>query len=381
MGNISGYPSLDSISLFEDLNYEKINRVSNMTMIFVDKEEGFNYMLADGVVGLGLESKNIQLNDTNRSLIQNNLINEYYKQGLISLPRFSLYLSSTPRVDSKLYIGDFSKATLLSPLYQQMVYCDTPKKFKQWGCQMDYIEVNKTKYNLNSNAYIDSGSTYLTIPVGDFKFIKNYVLDSATENDSDCKLSESGQILCKCSSPYIFPNITLFLDSSPFTIITSEIIDYFPNLAYQCRFEAFVDLNNFYTWTLGITAIKNALFSFDITNRRIGFVQSAKEMNNLINKDNILIEPSDNVDSKLGYFFALIFIIIIIFGLMKFSTSENNRSDSFNYGNLEDKQKIELIKNKFNTDEYDYDDVNKINLNINHNKKDEKLLEMKDIEK
>jgi hypothetical protein len=334
-----------------------------MKFLLVNEASGFHHIIADGAIGLGLS----HLNDTTSSEkssekteSHNNFIYQLYSQGYIKQPKFSLYLSSKAAFDSKLFIGDFSQGTILSSIYKQMNYCQVSKKTSEWTCETDGIKVNNKKVPLESFITFDSGRPHTKIPVTDYKIVKKYLID---ETNSNCILGEEDHIECECKNPQDFPDLHITFGINQFIIKTSELIDYQPNSKYQCRFEIRIDKENYDTWVLGTSAMRNTLWSFDINSRKIGFVQNPKDINNIISRNDIIISSSDESDTKLGYLFALIFIIIILFAVIKCANGEGfmgMRSSSFNFSNHEDKQKMELIKNKFNTDEYDYDELKTI---------------------
>ncbi len=307
----------------------------------------FNNFKASGILGLGLAESNSEYS---------NFVTELHKQGVISAPKFGFYLSSSDQVNSKFFFGDFSFGTLLSPFFKLMEFCQVGTTETKWSCDITRLEINRNRRDVTSKFVIDTASSYLYVPMADFKLIKKFYVDSAK---TECKRNEINQLLCKCKDPSIFPDLNIYINNDAFTIKSNDIIDYFPDLSYQCRFELIIDENNDDTWTLGTAALKNTLFSFDFNTRKIGFLQSSEEVKKLMVKDNFIIQEPDNTDSKIIYIFCLGFILVIVGALMKFANNQSfvprTRSDSFDYENVEDKKTVELIKNKFNDEEYDYD--------------------------
>jgi hypothetical protein len=323
-----------------------------------------NSLKADGVIGLGFPDP--------KHPEYSNFITQLQNQGVIPLPKFSLYFSSSNLVESKLFIGDFSQGTLLSPFYKQMSYCQVDKSDYKWGCNLQQIEVNKNKREVSSKLNIDSGSSFLTIPIADFQIIKKFLIDNTK---AECIRNESNQLLCKCANPTIFPDIHLIVGASNlFTIQTQKIINYYPALTYQCRFAIIIDMDNDDTWTLGTSVLANSLFSFDMNARKIGFIQNNIELHNLMRKDTLILPPSEDQDGKIVYVFVLGAILLILYATVKFANEgkfmSSKRSNSFDYSNMEDKKRVEMLKNKFNEEGYDFDDVNNFeNKKSTNNKK------------
>jgi hypothetical protein len=309
-----------------------------------NEHDSLQYVKADGVIGLGLFDQK----DTN-------FVNELYRKGIISAPKFSFYFSSGSFLDSKLYLGDFYYNTPISPVYKQLNYCKVSSNLNKWGCEINSIHIGKTILPIVSNLIIDTGSTNVVVPISDFKIIKKYVLDSV---HAECVRSETNQLLCKCDSPNIFPNIKLYVgpQKNLFEIKTLDLIEYTPSVHYQCRFHILVEMDNLDTWTIGTAAMKNLFLSFDIATKKIGFSQNPKNIEAYINQPYIVdIEPQDS--NKIGYIFTLFFLFLTMFFIYRCANNENfmNRSNSFGNDDQDDNKKMELIKNQFNNDEYDYD--------------------------
>lgn len=304
-----------------------------------------------------------------------NLISELYKQGVISSTKFAFYFSSSKYLDSKLYLGDFSFGTPISPLFKELTYCNVGNNFNQWGCELSSISVNKNNIQIQSNFMIDTGSSFIKIPISDFKVIKRHLFDAT---GSECIYGEKNQLYCKCDNPSIYPNIKVYVEKNLFEINTKDLIDYLPDSQFKCRFSILIDMENLYTWVIGTSALKNTFLSFDLNSRKLGFVQNPNNIEAYVSQPYI-IEREISVENKIGYIFAFAFLLLLMFGLYrcandeKFINGKIDRSESISPNDEDDKKKMQLIKNKFNTEEYDYD----INLEIKNNTK---YFEMKEIE-
>ena len=355
MGNVSGMISAETFNFIEDETLQL--NTNNTNFLLVNNQNGFDNFKADGLVGLNVH------NTPNKK----NLIFQLYEQGHIALPRYSLYLSSTSG-DSRLYIGDYSQNTAISNLYRQMNYCQVGKGENSWSCNINEIEINKKKIPVESKITIDSGISYLIIPISDFKIIKKQIID---ETKSDCIFNENHQLLCRCENPEIFPNIKLKIEGNYFNINLSKLIDFFPKLAYSCRFEIFVDMNNFDNWIFGTNIMKDTIFSFDLNSRKLGFNQNP-DLKSLINKENLIIYNDDKGEPKIGYILAIVFIILLLFAIIKCANndkfmlgSSNNKSDSFELGNMDDMNKLASLKKNLNNT--DFENFNYKNFNDSKN--------------
>jgi hypothetical protein len=338
MGNVSGTLGTETFRFTEDDSPKLVS--NNTNFLLVKHQNGFESFKADGLIGL-----NIHNNPNKKNIIYN-----LYEQGQISSPRYSLYLSSGS--ESRLYIGDYSQNTVISSLYRQMNYCSVGKKEYNWSCNISGIEVNKKSYFVESKFTLDSGISYLIIPISDFKIIKKQIIE---ETNSDCIFNENHQLLCRCSSPDIFPDLRLKTADgySPFEIKLNKLIDFFPKLTYSCRFEIFVDMNNYDNWILGANVMRDTLFSFDIASRKIGFYQNP-DVKAFVNKENLIVYSEENGDFKIGYAFALIFVFLLLYSLIKCSNNEKfmsgfdkkNSNDSFELDGLggEKENKMDLLK-------------------------------------
>jgi hypothetical protein len=297
-----------------------------MTYLIRKDNEGYKNFNEDGVLGLGLDGEKEF----------SNVIDELHKNKFISLSRYSLFLSDD---DSKILYGDFSTSSNIGFIYKQMGYCDA-----EYGkCKVSGIEINKKNINIDSYAIFDTMTPFLTIPVADFKIFRKGVL-----NEADCSLNQQHQVLCKCTENK-FNDVKLHIGNHPFTIKTQNIVKIFPDQEYQCRFDAFVDMESYDTWILGTNVLKDSLLSFDVVGNKIGFIQNTRGLNSLLVKEEFFTEyKEDTGDSKLGYIVAVVIIIILMYGLVNFAQNKIK---------IEQKPEnnMELIPNKFNSDRYDFD--------------------------
>jgi hypothetical protein len=288
-----------------------------------DKFKNFN---EDGVLGLGFPENEFS-----------NVINELHKNKFIGLDRYSLFLADD---DSKILYGDFSTSSNIGFIYKQMGYCGAT----DGKCEVSAIEINKKQVNIDSYVIFDTATPYLIMPVTDFKIFRKGIL-----GESDCVLNEQHQILCKCLENK-FNDIKLIISNHPFVIKIERLVRFFADQEYQCRFDAFVDMQSYDTWLLGTNVLKDSLISFDLNGKKIGFIQNTKGLNSLLVKEEFFTEyQEDTGDSKFGYIVAVVVIILIMYGLVNFAQNKMTTQP----GVREDD--VELIPNKFNTERYDFD--------------------------
>jgi hypothetical protein len=330
--------------LIKNFHFLLINRVENKTN-------------SSGMLGLNLKP----VNENN-----NNFISQLYETGHITSQKFSIYFSEKM---SKIFLGDYSEGTTISSIYRLMSYCKVADKANNWECDLNSIDINKFSINSGSKLKIDTGIDELVVPLIDYKIVKKQLMDSVK---SECIRNEKNKLSCKCDNPNIFPNLVLYISNNPFVISLKDLIEFNSKASYQCNFNILIDLENEDTWVLGKSVLTNTLMSFDQSKRKIGFIQNPKGLESLLN-GNIIIYANDQNDSKIGFIFFLVFLLVLVFGLFKCANNEKFFSrKSLNPDDQEDRMKIELIKNRFNTEEYDYDDMKPKG-------KENKYVEMKEV--
>jgi len=210
MGNATGTVASDDFSFSQDETIPM--NANNTNFLLVTHQNGFENIKAEGLIGLNLHN----------TPTKKNIIYRLYEQGQISSPRFSLFLSSGS--DSRLYIGDYSQNTAISGLYRQMRFCGVERKSSNWSCAVSALEINKKLFPIESKFTLDSGISYLIIPISDFKIIKRQIIE---ETNSDCIFNENHQLLCRCSSPDIFPDLKLKTEGGSFEIKLNKLIDFY----------------------------------------------------------------------------------------------------------------------------------------------------------
>jgi hypothetical protein len=252
IGFVKGTFSSESVYVNDDIY------VQNLQFLLVDHEVQLAGTVADGVLGLGID---LEGND------HNSFVMLLYGQGKISRPAFTFYISESRR-DSRLYIGDITENTHVSSLINsRMQFCDVNIRSRYWMCSATYISVENNDNNnkINGKSYprltttsskviFDTGTSYLIVPANDFMALLPNFLDGAYNRT--CGLTPMMQFICKCNSPDEFGDIVISFANSRFVIKTKDIIQYFPTLEFQCRFELIVDIQMMDAWILGDSVLK-----------------------------------------------------------------------------------------------------------------------------
>lgn len=289
--------------------------------LVVNYESQLEGTIADGVLGLGFEFEG----DT-----RNSFIYTLYEQGQIKKPQFSFYLTDS-KIDSRLYIGDISENTALESIFSQMSSCDVKEKSHYWQCGIQSISISNdakkptpesenqdyhnSTYSLPSNfqsssqVIFDTGTSYVIIPAFDFINILPHFIDRALENI--CGVTPYFQFICKCKSPQDFDNIILnFSDNNKFVIFTENLVEYYPTLEYQCRFELIVDVFMMDAWILGDSVLRHTLITFDLENKKINYLQDL----NRLSEENVL-GNNEAVGRRGSDYFMYILIIIMVISI------------------------------------------------------------------
>lgn len=339
IGYVSGKYIQDNVYIAKDMGVE------GLKFLIIDYEDKLAGTIADGVLGLGVETDG----DINNSFIQ-----MLYKQGKIKQPSFSFFLTETKK-DSRLYIGDIKENPYLSDIFSHMTYCSVSNHSHYWQCDLNEISLlrkdigddlingvnntdnkfEETKEEINatfittSKVIFDTGTSYLIVPALDFL----YMIPAITERalDKKCGLTPYFQLICKCLSPKHFDDILLNIGGNNFKIQTENIIEFYPTLEYQCRFELIVDIFMMDAWILGDNVLRYTLLTFDMLEKRIGYIQDINSISDEVvlstDEDDLNVGTSNN-SMKIWYFLGFIFVFTVIFYIVRWVSNINTDSSS-----------------------------------------------------
>lgn len=339
--------------------------VKNFQFLLVNNETNIDRLVSDGVLGL-----NIGENESA------SFITQLYKQKVIKTQKFSFYLSDSSR-DSSFILDDISEYNFFHQIYKKMNFCSVRVYSNNWECEMRSILIEKEEIIVNSKVSFDTGTSYIVIPAMNFMQLKPKLIDHV---NTTCAYTQNfNQLVCKCSSPKIFPQLKLNINGHFLELNPNNIIDYNPSLEYQCRFQIIISTEKFDHWILGDSALRGLLISFDLSKRNIGFTNEIPNFPININEElNKTVE--DHQDVKIYYIFALAFIFTGIFFLYKCANDENFFGRKIEkmlvLKKIEKKDKFEQLINEEKKDERKDNtllnlDFKNFDLNDNDHKKDE----------
>lgn len=247
----------------------------NMNFMTIHYEDKLAGTVADGVMGLGIDKEGDY---------KNSLIYSLYEDNLISSPSFSFYLTESKK-ESRLYIGDITENQYLRNTFDNIKYVNINNGSRYWESSLESITTfnrnNKTSANYtfqtSSKVIFDTGTSYLIIPAFDIIDLIPAITSKAVDNK--CALTPYMQIVCKCISPQNFDDIELTINGQTFIIRTDDIIEFYPTLEYQCRFEIIVDMFMLDGWILGDSVLRYTLLTFDMDKKRVGYIQAMDKLN------------------------------------------------------------------------------------------------------
>ena len=191
IGFVDGRTVLDSVSLNGDKKmfpqvYNKEMKVEGFKFLLVDREENLTGTMADGVMGIGVDTEGDD---------RNSFVYSLYNQNKIKDASFSFYLTSTKEI-SRLYFGDVLENEYMKKFLGKQHSCRVSSYAKYWECDITngislYQDNIEHSFNTNSKVIFDSGTSYIIIPSNDFLTIVNYF----NMNDpSLCRLNKYYQI-------------------------------------------------------------------------------------------------------------------------------------------------------------------------------------------
>lgn len=278
-----------------------------MNFISVTEEYDLESTVADGVLGLG------RIDEGNTS---NSLIYTLWEEKVINRPVFSFHLTET-RHGSKLYFGDITENEDLKYIEREMTHCYISDTALYWECKLHTLEiksntVKESHANVGSPVIFDTGTSYLIIPINDFiMLLDNFNID----NENDCAVTPYFQLICKCNSVRKYNDMLIVLDfnGAKIEIKIDDLLEFYPNMNYSCRFQIIIDTGQINAWILGDSVLKNMFISFDMENSRIGFTPYS------------MISPSGRKNDKSNrLFYLLCFLALLLTIYLLFRWTNNN---------------------------------------------------------
>jgi len=295
-GNAEGYISNDVVCIGDNLNLS----VASQTFVLVVKDQDFGTMQADGVLGLGFK----RLSDGHYTLMDS-----LKEQKIIENQVFAIYLSDNdfgalvPRPKSNIIIGGYDLETyaVSSQFTSVKVFAETG----YWAVPLNSVKVGSEEINLVSVVGIlDTGTSLIQAPGAELLEVM-----VAISRKGDC-YSSYGFLVCDCGVHYQisdYPQITLVLDGSPFTL---EPQQYFWRYNNFCQL-LMVSIGKGNFWLLGDVFLRKYYAIFDMEQKKVGLVPS---INNQIS------EPNESWKVILGFIGgvgAAILVLVLIFLIHK----------------------------------------------------------------
>ena len=237
-------------------------------MIEIYKDNDFNGMAADGILGLGFST----LSDGKITLIEN-----LKKQGKIDKAMFSFYLSDDWSDDSE-YESNMIIGGADIPTYGKndtVTYLKVFKDIGYWvsstqGVTLSNLKVGKEKIISEAPiAILDTGTSLLVGPSQDVRKITKYF-----SKNFKCSLS-MGMMVCDCgiSQPVSsFPDLTFTLSEYEF-VVTPEF--YFMKDSGSCHL--LVGSIGANIWILGDVFLRKYYTIYDMEEAKVGIVGSVNK--------------------------------------------------------------------------------------------------------
>ncbi|XP_044068239.1 pepsin A-like isoform X3 [Siniperca chuatsi] len=242
-GSMTGYLAIDTV---------EVGGISVANQVFgISRTEApfMAYMQADGILGLAFQT----IASDNVVPVFDNMV----KQGLVSQPLFSVYLSSEQGsevvfggIDSSHYTGQITWIPLSSATY--------------WQIKMDSVTINGQTVACSGGcqAIIDTGTSLIVGPTSDINNMNAWV--GASTN-------QYGEAVVSCQNIQSMPAVTFTLNGQAFTIPASA---YVSQNSYGCN-TGFGQGGSDQLWILGDVFIREYYVVFDAQAQYVGLASSA----------------------------------------------------------------------------------------------------------
>nr|ABY87034.1 pepsinogen A1 [Epinephelus coioides]ABY87036.1 pepsinogen A1 [Epinephelus coioides] len=243
-GSMTGHLAIDNVEVGGITVQNQVFGISRTEAPFMA------HMTADGILGLAFQT----IAADNVVPVFDNMV----KQGLVSQPLFSVYLSSHGEqgsevvfggIDSSHYTGQVTWVPLTSATY--------------WQIKMDGVKINGQTVACagGCQAIIDTGTSLIVGPTNDINNMNSWV--GASTN-------QYGESTVNCQNVGSMPEVTFTLNGHDFTIPASA---YVSQNYYGCN-TGFGQGGSDQLWILGDVFIREYYVIFDAQARYIGLAQS-----------------------------------------------------------------------------------------------------------
>ncbi|XP_073326468.1 pepsin A-like [Pagrus major] len=244
-GSMTGYLAIDTVEVGGISVANQVFGISQTEAAFMAS------MAADGILGLAFQS----IASDNVVPVFDNMI----KQGLVSQPMFSVYLSGNSEqgsevvfggTDSNHYTGQITWIPLSSATY--------------WQISMDSVTINGQTVACSGGcqAIIDTGTSLIVGPTNDINNMNSWV--GASTN-------QYGEATVNCQNIQSMPDVTFTLNGHAFTVPASA---YVSQSYYGCS-TGFGQGGSQQLWILGDVFIREYYAVFNAQSQYIGLAKSA----------------------------------------------------------------------------------------------------------
>ncbi|KAM8754210.1 pepsin A-like [Acanthopagrus schlegelii] len=243
-GSMTGYLGSDTVEVGGIYVANQVFGLSQTEAAFMAS------MAADGILGLAFQS----IASDNVVPVFDNMI----KQGLVSQPMFSVYLSGNSEqgsevvfggTDSNHYTGQINWIPLSSATY--------------WQINMDSVTINGQTVACSGGcqAIIDTGTSLIVGPTSDINNMNSWV--GASTN-------EYGEATVNCQNIQSMPDVTFTLNGYAFTVPASA---YVSQSSYGCM-TGFGQGGSQQLWILGDVFIREYYAVFNAQGQSVGLAKS-----------------------------------------------------------------------------------------------------------
>uniref|UniRef100_A0A8C6TX67 pepsin A n=1 Tax=Neogobius melanostomus TaxID=47308 RepID=A0A8C6TX67_9GOBI len=243
-GSMTGYLASDNVEVGGIMVRGQVFGVSQTEADFMAQ------MAADGILGLAFQT--IASDDV--VPVFNNMI----KQGLVSEPLFSVYLSSNAQQGSELVLGGIDQR-----YYTGAITWIPLSSATYWQIKMDSVTVNGQTVACagGCQAIIDTGTSLIVGPNSDIGNLNSWV---------GASLNQYGEAIVNCQNIPNMPDVTFSLNGHAFTVPASA---YISQTSYGC-YTGFGQGGSEPLWILGDVFIREYYAVFDTKSQSIGLAKS-----------------------------------------------------------------------------------------------------------
>ncbi|CDW71316.1 pepsinogen a [Stylonychia lemnae] len=309
-GNVTGYLAKEHFAVDQN----DLFNVTNFSFLSVFSGGDVHTMESDGLVGLGVSKIGSKQQDL--------FVQQLYQQGRIKSYGFTIFIGNQNQ-KSKLWLGTFLLPTTND--YGPIKWLKLTSPY-HWQVALSNVIINGVAIPLtkSKNAVLDSGTSLIYIPSGDYQNVFQYVL-----NGKNCTQFQ-GYWFCQCSNinDQTYPTISINLGGEQFSIQPFQYLQTFQGIP-GCQIQLIEDTSSQSTyWLLGDNFLRGYYQTYEMNAPRIGLADYRYIINNQFNFSNVVyfqpdttaldLKPSDNNSQVIliASIVSCLAIIIIISGLI-----------------------------------------------------------------